>query len=104
MPPTSRETILLRLYEFEHATTGKITAILYPGHTAVFRVLFALFDQENIAGLTQRIIPMTVLRKEQSLIQEQWDCLKLGRETLLYVLGEDSDKKYSAKRDALQNS
>ena len=104
MPPISRETTLLRLYEFKHATTGKITAVVHPGHTAVFRVLFALFDQENITELTQRIILMNVLRKKQSLTQEQWDCLKLGRETLLHVLGEDLDKKYSAKYDALQNS
>ena len=67
-------------------------------------LLFALFDQENITELTQRIILMNVLRKKQSLTQEQWDCLKLGRETLLHVLGEDLDKKYSAKYDALQNS
>jgi putative protease len=104
VPPTSRETNLLRLYKFKHATTGKITAVVHPGHTAVFRVLFALFDQENITELTQRIILMNVLHKKQSLTQEQWDCLKLGRETLLHVLGEDLDKKYSAKYDALQNS
>ena len=42
--------------------------------------------------------------QKQSLTQEQWDCLKLGRETLLHVLGADSDKKYSAKHDALQNA
>ena len=36
VPPTSRETILLRLYEFKHATTGKITAVVHPGHTLVF--------------------------------------------------------------------
>ena len=104
MPPTSRETTLLRLYEFKHATTSKITAVVHPGHTAVFRVLFTLFDQENITELTQRIIPMYVLRKEQSLTQKQWNCLKLDRETLLHVLGADSDKKYSAKHDALQNA
>ena len=104
MPPTRRETTLLRLYEFKHATTSKITAVVHPGHTAVFRVLFTLFDQENITELTQRTIPMYVLRKEQSLKQKQWDCLKLDRKTLLHVLGADSDKKYSAKHDALQNA
>jgi len=54
--------------------------------------------------LTQCIIPMTVLRKEQSLTQEQWDHLKLGRETQLLELGEDSDDNYSVKHDALLNS
>jgi len=38
------------------------------------------------------------------LTQEQWDRLKLNRETPLLNLGEDSDDNYSAKRDALQNS
>ena len=47
---------------------------------------------------------MTVLRNEQSLTQEQWDRLKLDRETQLLELGEASDENYSAKRNALQNS
>lgn len=104
MPPTSRETILLRMYEFEHATTDKITAVVNPGHTPIFRMPFTLFDQENITELKQRIIPMTVLHKEKSLTQEQWDRLKLDRETRLLESGEGSDEKYSAKRDALQQS
>ena len=80
------------MYGFEHATTRKITTVVNPGRTPIFRVPFALFDQENITERTQRIIPMTVLRKEQSLTQEQWDRLKLDRKTQLLELGEDSNE------------
>ena len=78
MPPTSRETILLRMYEFEHATTDKITAVVNPGHTPIFRMPFTLFDQENITELKQRIIPMTVLHKDKVIDPRTMGPLEIG--------------------------
>ena len=104
VPPNGRDTILLRLYEFEHAKTGKINTVINGGHEPFFRVPFSAFDQEDQSTLRERIPPMTVLRKEKSLTQAQWDRLKLDKETLLIEQGRSSEEAYSAKVEALRES
>ena len=104
VPPNDRDTILLRLYEFEHAKTGKIRSVINSGHDPYFRVPFAVFDQEDLTTLKDRIPPMTVLRKERSLTEVQWDRIKLDTETHAIEAGKESVQAYTNKRDRLRES
>jgi U32 family peptidase len=104
VPPNNMDPVLLRIYEFEHAITGKINPVIHAGHEPLFRVPFSLFDQEDAATLKDRLPVMTVLRKEKALTQEQWDRLKLDRETQLIENGKGSDASYTARTDALRDS
>ncbi len=104
VPPNENDTILLRIYEFEHAAGGKINQVVNAGHEPLFRVPFALFDHEDPATLKDRIPPMTVLRKEKALTREQWDRLKLDQETRRLEMGGGSEVAYASRRDALQES
>ncbi len=104
VPPNESDTILLRIYEFEHAASGKINQVINAGHEPLFRVPFALFDHEDPAMLKDRIPPMTVLRKEKALTREQWDRLKLDQETRRLEMGGGSEAAYASRRDALQDS
>jgi U32 family peptidase len=102
--PGQRTTILLRLYDFEKATSGKTVEVINPGHDTLFRVPFSAFDREDPETLRDRIPEMTLIRKEKSLTQEQWDRLKLDRETRLIEAGKGSDEAYEQRRDNLQQS
>lgn len=104
VPPNDRDTILLRLYEFEHAKTGEIRSVINGGHDSYFRVPFAVFDQEDLTTLKERIPPMTVLRKERSLTEVQWDRIKLDTETHAIEAGKGSVQAYTNKRDRLRES
>ena len=104
VPPNDRDTILLRLYEFEHAKTGEIRSVINGGHDSYFRVPFAVFDQEDLTTLKERIPPMTVLRKERSLTEVQWDRIKLDAETHAIEAGKGSVQAYTNKRDRLRES
>jgi U32 family peptidase len=102
--PNGRETILLRIYEFERVKTGKVVEVINPGHETLFRLPFSAFDREDIATLQNRIPANTIIRKERSLTQEQWDRLKLDTETRLIEADKGSDEAYAARRENLQQS
>ena len=100
----SRDPVLLRIYEFEQVKTGKTVEVINPGHDTLFRLPFSVFDQEDIATLARRIPANTLIRKEKSLTEEQWDRLKLDRETRLIEAGKGSEEAYAERRENLQTS
>ncbi len=94
MPPKSYSPILLRIYEFLDAKSNKVKTTINPGHEAIFRIPFGLFAQENITTLKKKLPPMSVARKEKALSAEQWDRLKLDKETSFLEAGSGSEKAY----------
>lgn len=104
IPPRSHEPILLRMYEFERYSTGKTYDVISAGHDSVLRIPFALFDHETPETLRRELPPRTVIRKEKSLTQEQWDRLELDKATQRFEAGTGTDEKYVAKQDALRVS
>ena len=102
--PKRKDIMLLRLYEFENAETGEITAEVHAGATPLIRVPFSAFDHEEVATLQNDFPAMTIARKEKALTQDQWDRLKLDAESQKLELGKGSEHQYEKKRDALQAS
>ncbi len=102
--PLSRETVLLRMYEFE-LVSGEIKEAVHGGAQATIRVPFSLFDHEDLADLKARFPVYSVLRKEKALTTEQWNRVKFDKLVQgLEVGGKRNEKAYEKRRDALAES
>ena len=102
--PLSRETVLLRMYEFE-LVSGEIKNAVHGGAQATIKVPFALFDHEDIEDLKARFPVYSVLRKEKALTTEQWNRVKFDKLVQgLETGGKRNEKAYEKRRDALAES
>ena len=103
--PISRETVLLRLYNFEVAGTGEIRDVVHGGAQTTIRIPFERFDHEDISELKARFPAYTVLRKEKALSEEQWNRVKFDKAVQkLEMADRRDDKVYAKRRDALAES
>ena len=102
--PVSRETVLLRMYEFE-LVSGKIKEAVHGGAQATIKVPFSLFDHEDLDDLKARFPVYSVVRKEKALTTEQWNRVKFDKLVQgLETGGKRNDKAYEKRRDALADS
>ena len=102
--PLSRETVLLRMYEFE-LVSGEVKDAVHGGAQATIRVPFALFDHEDIDDLKARFPVYSVLRKEKALTTEQWNRVKFDKLVQgLETGGKRNEPAYEKRRDALAES
>lgn len=100
--PIARETILLRAYDFEDATSGKRLDVVHGSTKTVVRIPFAMFDHEELDVLRTLFPVYSVLRKERALTDEQWSRIRLDKLTQgLEVTGKDNPKAYARRRDNL---
>ncbi|MCK5425041.1 MAG: U32 family peptidase C-terminal domain-containing protein, partial [Emcibacter sp.] len=104
VPPTSRETIFLRIYEFIDSTTGDVTDVVNAGQKPIIRVPFSWFNQEDLEQLRTSYPEMSIIRKERPLTRDQWDRLKFDKAASNIELGQGSEKLYEERRDALVTS
>lgn len=102
--PHSRQTILLRIYQFEHVKNGTITQEVHAGQKPMIRIPFALFDQEDPEQLKALFPPLSVIRKEKPLTQDEWDRLKLDKEASKREQGKGSEARYQETLVHLQTS
>lgn len=102
--PHRRDIMLLRVYEFIDAQTGRTSDVVQPSEKPVIRLSFELFDHEDIGALARDFPPMTILRKEKALTDEQWDQIKLDGEAGKMEQGDGSESRYLDKRDVLISS
>ena len=100
--PIARETVLLRMYDFENAETGEKRDVIHGGTRTTIRIPFSLFDHEDPAELRARFPQYSVMRKERALTDEQWARIRLDKLTQgLEVSGKDNPAAYAKRRDAL---
>jgi len=103
--PVNRETMLLRLYDFENAANDKRMDVVQGGTQTTIRIPFTLFDHEDIDTLKARFPAFTVLRKEKALNEEQWNRVKFDKLVQnLEVSDKRDDASYAKRRDALAKS
>jgi putative protease len=103
--PVSRETVLIRVYDFELAKDGTRTEVVNGSQQPVIRIPFALFDQEDVEDLKARFPAFSVLRKERALTDEQWNRIRFDKLTqAIEVSGKENPKAYERRRDALAKS
>lgn len=103
--PIARETVLLRVYDFENAANGKRTDVVQGSTKTVIRLPFTLFDHEDIDDLKARFPQYSVMRKERALTEEQWNRVRFDKLTQgLEITGKENPKAYEKRRDALAKS
>ena len=103
--PIARDTVLLRVYDFELAKDGARVDVVQGSQQPVIRLPFTLFDHEDLDDLKARFPAYTVLRKERALTEEQWNRVRFDKLTqALEVSGKDNAKAYTRRRDALADS
>jgi len=103
--PISRETVLLRAYDFEVAGSGERKDVIHGGSQTTVRFPFSLFDREDIDDLKARFPAFTVLRKEKALSAEQWNRVKFDKVVQnLESANKRDDAIYEKRRDALADS
>ncbi len=100
--PIARETVLLRMYDFENAQTGEKRDVIHGGTRTTIRIPFSLFDHEDPNALRARFPQYSVMRKERALTDEQWARIRLDKLTQgLEISGKDNPAAYAKRRDAL---
>ncbi|WP_457649252.1 U32 family peptidase [Profundibacter sp.] len=100
--PIARETVLLRMYDFEDAATGEKKDVIHGGTRTTVRIPFSLFDHEDPEVLRARFPQYSVMRKERALTEEQWARIRLDKLTQgLEINGKENKKAYSKRRDEL---
>ncbi|WP_299933181.1 U32 family peptidase C-terminal domain-containing protein [uncultured Pelagimonas sp.] len=100
--PIARETVLLRMYDFEQAKDGKKLDVVHGGSKTVIRIPFALFDHEDLDDLKARFPVYSVMRKERPLTEEQWARIRFDKLTQgLEMKGKRDDAAYEKRRDTL---
>jgi len=104
LSPARREPLRLRLYEFEDIKSGQVTPFINAGPKPLIRVPFSVFAHEDLEVLKTQFPPMSVIRKERALSQEEWDRLKADTAEQRIELGVGSEATYAKRRDTLQAS
>ncbi|WP_170600198.1 U32 family peptidase [Ruegeria arenilitoris] len=100
--PISRETVLLRVYEFERASDGAKLDVVHGSTKTVIRLPFSLFDHEDPDDLRARFPVYSVLRKERALTDEHWSRIRFDKLVQgLETSGRDNPAAYARRRDEL---
>ncbi|NOD78634.1 MULTISPECIES: U32 family peptidase [unclassified Ruegeria] len=100
--PISRDTVLLRVYDFERASDGKRLDVVHGSTKTAIRLPFTLFDHEDIDDLRARFPVYSVLRKERALTDEHWSRIRFDKLVQgLEATGRDNPTAYARRRDEL---
>ncbi|WP_170431258.1 U32 family peptidase [Ruegeria arenilitoris] len=100
--PISRDTVLLRVYDFERAHDGARMDVVHGSTKTVIRLPFTLFDHEDIDDLRARFPVYSVLRKERALTDEHWSRIRFDKLVQgLETSGRDNPNAYARRRDEL---
>lgn len=101
VPFNSRDTVLLRIYEFDDIRNNKKTDVVHAGTKPLLRVPFSLFHEETAENLRKNFPPFTIVRKERSLTKEEWARLKLDKAAQQSEQGKGSEDNYQQKLESL---
>lgn len=100
--PVARDTVLLRVYDFERAHDGARLDVVHGSTKTIIRMPFTLFDHEDIDNLRARFPVYSVLRKERALTDEHWSRIRFDKLVQgLETTGRDNPTAYARRRDDL---
>jgi putative protease len=107
IPPNPKEaTVYLRLYEF--LVEGKEDSpveVVHGGPQTRLWIPYSVFDHENIEDMKRKFPAFSVLRKEASLTEEEWERLKLDKVAQKIEMGHvTSDTLYKKRVGKLQDA
>ena len=104
LSPTANKTVLLRMYEFDVTGFNELQKEVHAAPKKFLRIPFTAFDHENIEELKQNFPPFSIIRKETSLSEEEWQRLKLDKVTQKIELGQAPESAYLERVKKLQET
>lgn len=96
--PNRGNNVLLRIYEFINAQTGKITEIVHAGSQAEVRIPLSVFNYDDSNSLRENLPVSTVIRKEKILGSRQKTQVALNDASQKLELGSTTKEIYDAKK------
>ncbi len=104
VPPKHRETVSIRLYEFEDAKNGYISDRMIAGTRPSLRLPFEKFDHEDKNILLEKFPVGTVIRKEKALTEAEWQRIKLDRVSQKIETGSAPEHLYEERKQIVTDS
>ncbi len=104
LPPDLSETILLRLYEFDVEGKKEPLNEIHAGPQKALTIPFSAFDREEVETLKNKFPPFSIIRKETSLTEEEWQRLKLDKLDQKIELGQASEDMHPDRLKELQDT
>ncbi|MCK5285244.1 MAG: U32 family peptidase C-terminal domain-containing protein [Alphaproteobacteria bacterium] len=104
LPPNANETVFLRLYEFELIGKKEKLNEVHGGPQHQLWIPFTAFDHEDPDLLKKNFPPFSIIRKETSLTEEEWQRLKLDKLAQKIEIGNTSDSQYYKSVEKLQET
>ena len=104
LSPITRQNVLLRMYEFDVTGFSEPQKVVHAAPKKFLRIPFALFGHENIEDLKKNFPPFSIIRRETSLTEEEWQRIKLDRLSQKIELGEASEEKYPQRVEKLRET
>ncbi len=104
LPPKGTDTVLLRLYEFELIGKNEKVEQIHGGPQHQLWIPFTAFDREDPEALKKNFPAFSIIRKETSLTEEEWQRLKLDKLSQKIEMGRVSDSDYRENVEKLQDT
>ncbi len=104
LSPRSGENVLLRMYEFDITGFNELQSEVHAAPKKFLRIPFSVFDKENIEDLKKNFPPFSIIRKETSLTEEEWQRLKLDKVTQKIELGQAPEDVYPERVEKLRET
>ncbi len=104
LSPVTKNNILLRMYEFDVTGFNELQTEVHAAPKKFLRIPFSAFDHENIEDLKENFPPFSIIRKETSLTEEEWQRLKLDKVTQKIELGQAPENVYPARVEKLRET
>ncbi len=104
IPPQSRHTMFLRIYEFIDAKTGEVLKEVHAGQQRHIRVPFVWFEQEDLDFVKTAMPPFSLIRKEVAMTDRNYQRLKLDRISYNVEQGVNSDNLYKKQTEKLNKA
>ncbi len=98
LSPTSREPILIRLYEFDNISKNRVDTVIHGGQKPQIRIpadKFHLIDKERLKEL---LPAYSLIRKEKILERDEKLNVESRQISHKVEAGEDQEKRYERKR------
>lgn len=104
IPPKSRYSFFLRIYEFIDAKTGEQLEQVHAGQQRHIRIPFAWFEHEDPEFIKQAMPPYSLIRTDVEMTERNWERLKLDRISYNVERGINSEGLYEKQSATLQNA
>ncbi len=103
LSPITRQTVFLRLYEFQIDGDDETVTVVNAGQKRHIFIPYTAFDRENPDDMRKNFPAYSVIRKEAQLTEEEWQRLKNDKITQKIEMGQAPEDLYQDNVEKLQD-